>query len=56
MKETVKDNKLKRQIEFMRKHTMTKEDQEKMIREKFERARIYSAALKKQEALFVESR
>ena len=43
--------KQKRQMEFIRQHTMTKEDQEKMIREKFERARAYSEAFTKREEL-----
>lgn len=51
MKETSKDNKQKRQIEFMQKHTLTKDDFQKMITEKFARARAYSEALRKREML-----
>jgi hypothetical protein len=51
MKETVKDNKQKRQIEFMKAHTLTKDDFRKMIDEKFARARQYSEALQKREML-----
>ena len=51
MKETVKDNKQKRQVEFMQKHTLTREDLRKMIDEKFARARQYSEALAKREML-----
>ncbi len=45
-----------RQAEFMQKHTLTQEDTEKLIREKLERARAYSEAWRKREALLVESR
>lgn len=55
MKETVQDNKQKRQVEFMLKHTLTKEDLRKMIDEKFARAEAYSKALAKREIL-IESR
>ena len=51
MKETVKDNKQKRQMKFMLEHSMTKEQQRKLIEEKLERARAYSEALKKREIL-----
>jgi uncharacterized protein YdhG (YjbR/CyaY superfamily) len=51
MKETVEDNKQKRQIEFMLKHTLTREDFRKMIDEKFARAEAYSTALRKREML-----
>ena len=54
MKET--DSKIQRQVEFMRKHTLTKEETEKLIREKLERARAYSTAWRKREALLAESR
>ena len=45
------DSKKLKQAEFMQKHTLTKEDTEKLIREKFERARAYSDAWRKREAL-----
>ena len=48
--------KTQRQAEFMQKHTLTPEDTEKLIREKLERARAYSEAWRKREALLVESR
>ena len=51
MKETVQDNKQKRQIEFMKKHTLTREDFRKMIDEKFARAEAYSKALRQREML-----
>ena len=56
MKETVKDNKQKRQIEFMKAHTLTQEDFRKMIDEKFARAEAYSKALQKREVLILERR
>ena len=49
MLETVKDNKQKRQKEFMKAHTLTREDLQKMINEKFARAQAYSEALRKRE-------
>ena len=49
MNQTVKDNKQKRQIEFMKAHTLTREDFRKMIDEKFARAEAYSTALRKRE-------
>ena len=51
MKDTELKIKLERQAKFMREHTMTKEDQVRMIREKFERAQAYSEALKRREIL-----
>ena len=51
MKETVEDNKQKRQVEFMLKHTLTREDFRKMIDAKFARAEAYSNALRKREML-----
>jgi len=45
------DSKKLKQAEFMQKHTLTKEDTEKLIREKLERARAYSEAWRKREAL-----
>jgi len=56
MKETVKDNKQKRQIEFMKAHTLTREDFRKMIDAKFARAEAYSKALQKREVLILERR
>ena len=56
MKETVKDNKQKRQIEFMKAHTMTREDFRKMIDAKFARAKAYSMAAKKREELLSQFR
>jgi len=51
MIETVKDNKQKRQTEFLEKHTLTREDYRKMIDAKFARAKQYSEALEKREML-----
>ena len=51
MKETDKDNKQKRQMKFMLEHSMTKEQQRKLIEDKLERARIYSEAFQKREML-----
>ena len=48
--------KTQRQAEFMQKHTLTKADTEKLSREKLERARAYSEAWRKREALLAESR
>jgi 5-bromo-4-chloroindolyl phosphate hydrolysis protein len=50
------ERKTQRQSEFMQKHTLTKEETEKLIRDKLERARAYSEAWRKREALLVESR
>lgn len=44
-----RDQKLKRQAEFTLKHTLTQEDLRKMILEKFERAKVYSKAVRKRE-------
>ena len=48
MKETDID-KIKRQAEFMQKHTLTNEALRKMIAEKLERARAYHKAQVKRE-------
>ncbi len=56
MIETDTKTKKQKQAEFMQQHTLTKEDTEKLIREKLERARAYSEAWRKREALLVESR
>ncbi len=45
-----------KQAEFMRLHTLTEADFKKLIDEKIERARAYSEAWRKREALLVESR
>jgi len=56
MKEVDVKIKLERQIEFTRQHTLTVEDRRRLIQDKLVRARQYSEAMKKREALFVESR
>ncbi len=56
MTETVKDNKQKRQEEFMKEHTLTEQDFRKMILEKTARARAYSMAAKQREKLFEKFR
>ena len=56
MIETDKKTKTQKQAEFMQKHTLTREDTEKLIRDKLERARAYSEAWRKREALLAESR
>ena len=56
MIETDKKTKTQKQAEFMQKHTLTREDTEKLIRDKLERARAYSEAWRKREALLVEHR
>lgn len=56
MIETDKKTKTQKQAEFMQKHTLTREDTEKLIRDKLERARAYSEAWRKREALLVENR
>lgn len=56
MKELDVKLKLERQAEFTRLHTLTPEQLQKLIQEKFARAREYSKAVKKREALLVESR
>jgi hypothetical protein len=49
MTETVKDNKQKRQVEFLAKHTLSKEQFQKLIEGKIARAQEYHQALKKRE-------
>jgi hypothetical protein len=46
---TEQDKKKQREAEFTQKHTLTQEDLRKMILEKFERARVYSKAVRKRE-------
>jgi hypothetical protein len=41
-------DKQKRATEWLRQHTLTKEQQQKLIREKFERANHYLKALKRE--------
>ena len=48
---TETDLKTQRQVEFIRQHTISPADFRKMIAEKMERARAYSKAVKKREAL-----
>jgi hypothetical protein len=48
-KMTETDSKKQREAEFIRQHTLSKEDVRKMISEKMERARIYSKAVRKRE-------
>jgi hypothetical protein len=43
-------DKQKRATEWLRQHTLTKEQQQKLIREKLERANHYLKALNKREA------
>jgi hypothetical protein len=43
-------DKQKRATEWLRQHTLTKEQQQKLIREKFERAQYYLRAQQKREA------
>jgi hypothetical protein len=43
------DSKKQREAEFTQKHTLTQEDLRKMIFEKFERAKVYSKAVRKRE-------
>jgi hypothetical protein len=45
-----------RQADFTKKHTLTKQDLQKLIQAKLNRAKEYHSALKKREALSVESR
>ena len=45
------DTKSKRQAEYLRQHTLTKQDLRKIMTEKLERARAYHNAVKKREAL-----
>ena len=56
MIETETKTKQQRQAEFMQKHTLTREETEKLIREKLARAQAYSEAWRKREALLAESR
>jgi hypothetical protein len=44
-----RDQKLKRQAEYIQKYTMTPQDLRKMILEKAERAKVYSKAVRKRE-------
>jgi len=46
---TETDSKKQREAEFTRKPTLTEEDLRKMILEKFERAKVYSKAVRKRE-------
>jgi hypothetical protein len=46
---TETDSKKQREAEFTREHTLTEEDLRKMILEKFERAKVYSQAVRKRE-------
>ena len=46
---TETDSKKQREAEFTREHTLTEEDLRKMIFEKFERAKVYSKAVRKRE-------
>jgi hypothetical protein len=46
---TETDSKKQREAEFTREHTLTQEDLRKMILEKFERAKVYSKAVRKRE-------
>jgi hypothetical protein len=43
------DSKKRREAEFTRQHTMTPKDFERLIKEKMERARVYSKAVRKRE-------
>jgi hypothetical protein len=43
------DSKKQREAEFTLRHTLTPEDLRKMIFEKFERAKVYSKAVRKRE-------
>ena len=43
------DKKKQREAEFIQKYTLTQEDLRKMILEKFERAKVYSKAVRKRE-------
>ena len=51
MIETVTDNKQKRQVEFLAKHTLTEDQFKKLIEEKYARAKEYHLALRKREML-----
>ncbi len=48
--------KTQNRLEFMQKHTLSTEEKRKLIQGKIERARAYSEALRKREALLAESR
>ena len=48
---TETDSKKQREAEFMQKHTLTPKEAEQLIKEKLERARVYSEAWRKREAL-----
>ena len=43
------DKKKQREAEFIQQYTLTQEDLRKMILEKFERAKVYSKAVRKRE-------
>ena len=45
-----------RQSEFMQVHTLTPKERDALIKAKLERARAYSEAIRKREALLVERR
>ncbi len=51
MNQTVKDNKQKRQTEFLAQHTLTRDQLQKLIEGKFARAQEYHQALRKREML-----
>lgn len=46
---TETDKKKQREAEFIREYTLTEQDLRKMILEKFERAKVYSKAVRKRE-------
>ena len=46
---TETDSKKQREADFIQKYTITNEDLRKMILEKFERAKVYSKAVRKRE-------
>jgi len=46
---TETDSKKQREADFIQKYTLTNEDLRKMILEKFERAKVYSKAVRKRE-------
>ena len=49
---TETDSKKQREAEFTQKYTLTPEDFRKMILEKFERAKLYSKAVRKREIAY----
>ena len=51
MIETVTDNKQKRQMDFLAKHTLTEDQFKKLIEAKFARAKEYHLAWRKREIL-----